>query len=52
VDVDLGRSRLWLPMSLLPGAAALPDVAVAPRITAVEPATDAAAAGDRWSNFR
>ncbi len=32
VDVDLGLSRLSLPISLLPGAATLPDVAVAPTL--------------------
>lgn len=53
VDVDLGRSRLWLPVSLLPGAAALPDVTVAPQITAVEPATaDAVDPRNRWSEFK
>jgi X-Pro dipeptidyl-peptidase len=52
VDVDLGRSRLWLPVSLVPGAAALPDVAVAPQITAVEPATEAVNPNDRWINFK
>jgi X-Pro dipeptidyl-peptidase len=52
VDVDLGRSRLWLPVSLLPGAAALPDITVAPRITAVEPATGERNPGERWADFR
>jgi X-Pro dipeptidyl-peptidase len=53
IDVDLGRSRLNLPVSLRPGDTALPEVAVAPRVTAVAPeATRERQSGDRWSTFR
>ncbi|MPZ83279.1 MAG: CocE/NonD family hydrolase [Actinophytocola sp.] len=55
VDVDLRRSRLNLPVSLRPGATALPDVTVAPRISAEAPATPeerTAAREDRWTTFR
>jgi X-Pro dipeptidyl-peptidase len=34
VQVDLGRSRLGLPVSLLPGATALTETSVAPTVTA------------------
>jgi len=37
VQVDLGRSRLGLPVSLLPGATALPSVTVAPPVAAPAP---------------
>ncbi|MGB3444126.1 MAG: Xaa-Pro dipeptidyl-peptidase [Actinophytocola sp.] len=37
VRIDLGRSRLGLPVSLAPGATALADVTVAPRVSAPEP---------------
>jgi X-Pro dipeptidyl-peptidase len=36
VEVDLARSRLGLPVSLLPGATALADVTVAPQVAAAE----------------
>ncbi len=36
VQVDLGRSRLGLPVSLAPGATALADVSVAPKVSAPE----------------
>jgi X-Pro dipeptidyl-peptidase len=52
VDVDLGRSRLALPVSLLPSARTLPEIAVAPRITAQADDTDTVPAPDRWSDFR
>jgi X-Pro dipeptidyl-peptidase len=53
IDVDLGRSRLNLPVSLRPGDTALPAVAVAPRVTATAPeATRARPAADRWPTFR
>jgi X-Pro dipeptidyl-peptidase len=51
VDVDLGHSRLNLPVSLRPGATALPDVAVAPRVEADTRAAKQAAE-DRWSSLR
>ena len=37
VRVDLSRSRLGLPVSLAPGATALPETSVAPRISAPAP---------------
>jgi X-Pro dipeptidyl-peptidase len=37
VQVDLSRSRLGLPVSLAPGATALPDVTVAPKVSAPAP---------------
>jgi X-Pro dipeptidyl-peptidase len=53
VDVDLGRSRLDLPMSLRPGDTALPDVAAAPRVAATAaPAVAGEPAARRWSTFR
>ncbi len=55
VDVDLSRSRLTLPVSLLPGATALPDVAVAPAIAAAEPSVLDVPTSDRefrWENFK
>ncbi|HWM02297.1 MAG TPA: Xaa-Pro dipeptidyl-peptidase [Actinophytocola sp.] len=55
VDVDLRHSRLNLPVSLRPGATALADVSVAPRLTATAPAAPearAATRADRWSAFR
>ena len=52
VDVDLSRSRLNLPVSLQPGATALPDATVAPKVSAEAPAeVRAAVRGDRWSTF-
>jgi X-Pro dipeptidyl-peptidase len=51
VQVDLGRSRLGLPVSLLPGATALTDVAVAPKVTATSPAPDASILSDREYRF-
>jgi X-Pro dipeptidyl-peptidase len=49
VDVDLGRSRLNLPVSLRPGDTVLPDIAAAPRIAAQAPAATAPkSAADRW----
>ena len=41
VQLDLGRSRLGLPVSLLPGATGLADTTVAPKVDA--PAPDVAA---------
>jgi predicted acyl esterase len=53
VDVDLGSSRLNLPVSLRPGDTVLPDIAAAPHITAKAPAlASAAGRGDRWPSFR
>jgi X-Pro dipeptidyl-peptidase len=55
IDVDLGRSRLNLPVSLRPGDTVLPDVATAPRVTAVAPEPASATTADertRWSTFR
>jgi len=55
VQVDLGRSRLNLPVSLAPGATALPEVAVAPRVTARPMAEEPAAEVSRearWQEFR
>jgi len=54
VDVDLGRSRLWLPISLLPGAAALPGTTVAPQVstTLAPETTEVVNPADRWSTFR
>jgi X-Pro dipeptidyl-peptidase len=53
VDVDLGRSRLWLPVSLLPGAAALPETTVAPQVTTtLAPDTTEAAPTNRWTEFK
>ncbi|MBB4909666.1 Xaa-Pro dipeptidyl-peptidase [Actinophytocola algeriensis] len=37
VQVDLSRSRLGLPVSLAPGATALPDATVAPKVSAPAP---------------
>jgi X-Pro dipeptidyl-peptidase len=37
VQVDLSRSRLGLPVSLAPGATALPEVTVAPKVPAPAP---------------
>lgn len=52
VDVDLGRSRLWLPVSLLPGATTLPDTAVAPQVvTELQPAEPALTPANRWTTF-
>ena len=54
VDVDLSRNRLNLPVSLLPGAMALPEATVAARVTAPGPAITRVPdrAGDRWTTFR
>lgn len=42
VEVDLASSRLGLPVSLLPGATALTETQVAPRISATTVAVPAA----------
>lgn len=56
VDIDLGRSRLNLPVSLRPGDTVLPDITTAPTIDAQAPAPDLAPSRatteDRWGNFR
>ncbi|HEV2782899.1 MAG TPA: Xaa-Pro dipeptidyl-peptidase [Actinophytocola sp.] len=53
VDIDLSRSRLSLPVSLWPGATALPEIDVAPRIAATAPAEPASTAPeDAWLDFR
>jgi X-Pro dipeptidyl-peptidase len=54
VDVDLGGSRLWLPVSFRPGSTDLPDATLAPQVSttlAPEP-TDAVNPADRWTTFR
>lgn len=50
VDIDLSRSRLGLPVSLAPGATALPEVTTAPRVTTGAPAITGSP--DRWHDFR
>jgi predicted acyl esterase len=53
VDIDLGRSRLNLPVSLRPGDTALPDITTAPQLDAQAPTPEVAPAmEDRWTNFR
>jgi len=55
VSVDLSRSRLTLPVSLLPGATALPEVTVAPTIAVAEPQVADVPTSDReyrWENFK
>lgn len=53
VDVDLGRSRLWLPVSIFPGAAALPETAVAPQVaTSLAPDATEVIQTERWTNFK
>jgi X-Pro dipeptidyl-peptidase len=51
VQVDLGRSRLGLPVSLAPGATALPDLTVAPKVSAPVREPDASAQSDREYRF-
>ncbi|HEX2130131.1 MAG TPA: Xaa-Pro dipeptidyl-peptidase [Actinophytocola sp.] len=51
VEVDLRRSRLHLPVSLHPGATALPEASVPPTVHA-PPAPRIASTGSRWHDFR
>ena len=53
VDVDLGRSRLWLPVSLVPGTATLPATTLAPEVaTTLAPEVAEGISAERWSSFR
>jgi len=47
VQIDLGRSRLGLPVSLAPGATALTETSVAPRVSAPNVAETQAREADR-----
>jgi X-Pro dipeptidyl-peptidase len=52
IEVDLHRSRLRLPVSFRPGDTVLPEIAVAPQVTAPLELSTSAVEADKWLNFK